>query len=376
MRGIVHPGAAGFSLPRFYPAERHRGHKKAHLSWIMAHVPDWAESFGDAFGGSGIVGWHAKTHGLQIFVNDVMAFSHLRAKVLIVNGSVRLDERDLDILDEANPAHLHIGEEWYANAMGAASASWLDNLAANLPKLENPMKQDVAAYVAISTLMARMNYSQVRFTISHRFAGKRYLDGFDWGREFRNHALNVFPLILHDNGLANEACRGDALAFVRSHRIDCLYLDPPFAGSSRYEQDLGFYDKLVLLLTERHGDIGDPFNGPVPLPPHTNFSNRSKGLMGLALLFRAAAHVPRIILSYNTTSGIHPDEIARDGERIYGKLVVREERPALLPTARADRPRKTKDVLLVFDRCPFAKAAAPAVTPACDQSHLPVTVLR
>jgi len=376
VRGLVHPGAAGKILPRFYPAERHRGHKKAHLPWIMAHVPDWAESFGDAFGGSGIVGWHAKTHGLRIITNDIMAFAHLRAKAVIVNGAARLHERDLDILAEPNPFRAHIAEEWYADAMGAASASWLDNLAANLPKLGDPVKQDVAAYTAIATLMARMNYSQVRFTTEHRFAGKRYLDGFDWCREFREHALNAFPPILHDNGMANEACRGDALEFVRSHRFDCLYLDPPFVGASRYEQDLGFYDKLVMLLTGRHGDIGDPFNGPVPLPPHTNFSNRSKGLMGLALLFRAATHVPRIILSYNTTSGIHPDEIARDGERIYGRLVVREERTALLPTARADRPRETKDVLLVFNRHPSPKDSMPIVTPPCDQSLLPVTVLR
>ena len=86
--------------------------------------------------------------------------------------------------------------------------------------------------------------------------------------------------------------------------------------------------------------------------------------MGLDMIFRAAAHVPRIILSYNSTSGIHPDEIASDGERIYGELVAREERPAVLATTRANRPRITKDVLLVFDRCcPSSGGPAPAVTP-------------
>ena len=98
--------------------------------------------------------------------------------------------------------------------------------------------------------------------------------------------------------------------------------------------------------------------------------------MGLDLLFRAAAHVPRIILSYNSTSGIHPDEIARDGERIYGRLVTREERTVPLPTARTDRPRVTKDVLLVFDRRISSTNTAPVVTPPRDRSHLPVTVLR
>ncbi len=72
---MSHLGAAGTTLPCLYPAEYHRGHKKADLDRIMAHVPPWAETFGEAFGGSGVVGWHAKTLGLRVATNDVMAFA-------------------------------------------------------------------------------------------------------------------------------------------------------------------------------------------------------------------------------------------------------------------------------------------------------------
>lgn len=350
MRGLAHPGAAGLLLPRLFPSERHRGQKKSHLQWIMRHVQAWAESFGDGFGGSCIVGWFAKACGFQVAVNDVMAFSNIRAKALIVNGGTILDERDLDTLEKPNSSGLRVAQKWYGAALGPSNSEWLDKFAANLPQLGDPVKRDVAAYACILALMKRMNFPQVTFTYDHKFAGKRYLEGFDWGVEFRRHAMDELPALLHDNRKANEACRGDVLEFVRSHQVDCLYLDPPFACSTKYAHDLAFYDKLSLLLAGRHELIDDPFNGLVPLPPHTSFSSRSSGLMGLAMIFRAAKHVPRIILSYNTTSGIHPDEIATDGVRIYGELIAKEERPAILSTTRADRPRHTKDILLVFDR--------------------------
>jgi len=350
VKGFANPCPVGTTLPGLYPAERHRGHKKEHLLWIKGHVPDWARSFGEPFGGTGIVGWFAKTCGLQVFTNDVMAFAHLRAKVLIVNGKIALDDRDIEILEQTNLFRLGVAEEWYGSALGGANAAWLDNFAANLPMLGDPVKQDVAAYIAIICLMGRMNYSQVTFSNDRRFAGKRYLDRFTWGTEFRRHAVDKFPLLLHDNGRGNEACRGDALEFVRSHRFDCLYMDPPFVSPVKYEQDLAFYDKLVLVLEGRHTDIGNPYNGPVLLPPHTKFYDRNKGLIGMAGIFRAAGHVSRIILSYNTTSGIHPDEIASDGERLYGPLVVREQKPVQLHTVNPSRPRMTNDVLLVFDR--------------------------
>jgi adenine-specific DNA methylase len=350
VRGTVHPGAAGDVLPRLYPAERHRGQKRDDLDRIMGHIPPWAESFGEAFGGSGIVGWRAKTLGLKVVTNDIMAFSCLRARALITNGQVLLGERELDMLCEPNPHRLGIVREWYTTALGYANAAWLDDFAANLPRLGDPVKRDVATYLSIISLMGRMNYPQVRFTCDRRFAGIRHLDGFAWGREFRRQALELFPRLLHDNGLDNEACRQDAPEFIRSHPIDCLYLDPPFVGPSRYEQDLGFYDKLCLILEGRHAEVGDPFNGPVRLPLHTSFVTRNSALMGLALVFRAAASVRRIILSYNSTSGIHPDEIVSDGERIHGPLVVREEWGAPIPTSSASKPRVTRNVLLVFDR--------------------------
>lgn len=351
MRGAVHASAAGENLPRLYPAGI-RGHKRDDLHRIMGQVPPWAESFGEAFGGSGIVGWRAKMLGLRVATNDVMAFAWLRARALVANGRVRLDGREAAMLCEPNPRRLGIARKWYATALGYANAGWLDDFAANLARLDGPAKRDVATYAAIAALMARMNYPQVRFRRDRRLAGRRRLDGFDWGREFRRHALDVFPLLLHDNGLPNEASRQDASDFVRSHPVDCLYLDPPYAGPSRYEQDMGFYDKLCLLLEGRHGEVGGPFNGPVPLPPHASFSTRNGALMGLALVFRAAANVPRIIFSYNTTSTVHPDEIVAAAERIYGPLVAREEWNVRLPTTATGRPRTTGNLLLVFDGAP------------------------
>jgi hypothetical protein len=270
----------------------------------------------------------------------------------VANGHARLDGREASMLCGPNTARLHVAEEWYEPALGIANASWLDGFAANLRRLDDPAKRDVAAHAAIVALMERMNYPQVRFRRDRRFAGRRRLDGFDWGLEFRRHALDVFPRLLHDNGLPNEACRQDAPVFVRSHPVDCLYLDPPYAGPSRYEQDMGFYDKLCLLIEGRHGEAGDPFNGPVPLPPHANFSTRNGALMGLALVFRAAARVPRIVLSYNTTSTVHPDEIVADAERIYGPLVARDEWNVRLPTTATGRPRTTGNLLFVFDASP------------------------
>ena len=349
MRGLVHPRAYDPGFPLLFPSERHRGQKKRHLRWIMRHVPAWACSLGDGCSGTGVVSWLAKARGLRVHSNEIMMFGHLRGRVLVANGRVRLDERDVAALEEPNPRRLAVAREWYGAAVGTANAAWLDNLAANLPRLSNPVKRDVAAYAAVSCLMRRMNYPQVTFTHDRRFTGKRHLQGFDWGREFREEALRRFPPLLHDNGMENEACRGDVLDFVRTRLFDCLYLDLPFAGTSAYERDLAFYDKLCLVLEGRHELVGCPFNGSVPLPPHACFSRRESALTGICRLFRLAAGIPRILLSYNTTSDVLADEIARDGERICGSLVAREEMPAPVRSRRAGRPPACKDVLLVFD---------------------------
>lgn len=347
--GAHRPGAAGGDLPRLYPAGQHRGQKREHLDWLMAHVPAWAEHFGDGFGGTGIVAWRAKTLGMRVSTNDVMAFAHLRARAIIVNCHARLNEGEVDRLCAPNPARQSVAERWYGASLGVSNAAWLDSLAANLLLLDDPVKRDLAAFAAIIAVMAKMNYPQVTFTQDRRFTGRRYLGGFDWEREFRRHALDVIPRLIHDNGKPNEAHRGDALEFVRSRAFDVLYLDPPFASAAIYEHDLAWYDKLVLILEGRHRLIADPYNGPDDLSPHASYHRRNSGLMALDRLF-GAARARRIILSYNTTSAIHPDEIARDGERIYGRLVAREERTARIPTVNPDRPRHTSDVLLVFDR--------------------------
>lgn len=334
-----------------YPAEGQYGHKKGDIEAIARHVPPGTATFAEPFGGTGVVAAMAKGMGIAVATNDVMAFSALRLKVFVENDGVTLDGADVRLLTAAD-ARREPGaiERWYGEAMGSGNAAFLDGIAASLHLLDGGMKRDVAVCLAVLCVMRRMTYPSVRFTNDGGFAGRRPIRRADLRADFRRLALDELPRLLHAGAKPCKASRGDAIAFTAGTACDVLYADPPFpTPGGLYERDLAFYDKLVHVL-QGHPELVDrPYNGPVALPPHADFTKRSSALMAIKLLFKASRNVRRIIFSFNSTSAVHPHEIVTAARDWYGGLSACEWQPGRIPTT-GGRRRMTANSLMVFDR--------------------------
>ncbi|MEI7837214.1 MAG: DNA cytosine methyltransferase, partial [Planctomycetota bacterium] len=334
-----------------YPAEGQYGHKKDEASAILRHVPPEAKTLADPFGGTGVVAWTAKGMGLAVVTSDLMAFSALRLKVFVGNDRTVLDEADIEILLKAKAANGLINE-LYGSALGRKNAAFLDGLTDNLPLLGCAGKRDVAVCLAVLCVMRHMNHPCVTFGHDGRFTGRRTIEQADLRADFRRMALVEFPRLLRAGLRPCKTSRGDAIKFVAETPCDVLYLDPPFASpASRYQRDLGFYDKLVHLLSGRPELIGRPRVGLPVLPPHADFTGRKTALMGIKLLFKAAGRqARRVIFSFNSTSEINPHEIITAARDWYGGLSSCEWHPGRRPTC-SDRCRKTTaNAVMVFDR--------------------------
>lgn len=344
-----------------YPAEGQYGNKKGEGEAIARHIPPGA-TLADPFGGTGVVASHAKGMGFGVMTNDVMAFAFLRIKVFVENDLVVLDEEDLSIIEAPNPSQGRTIEEWYGRALGSGNAAFLDGLAASLPLLESGMKRDVAVCLAVLCVMRHMGYCSVSFGMDERFTGRRNIRKADLRAEFRRMALDEFPRLLRAGARPCTASRGDAIDFVAGAKCDVVYMDPPFPSpGGGYERDLAFYDKLVHVLQGHPELVEHPRNGPVCLPPHTDFSSRKPAVMGIKLLFMAARDARRVIFSFNSTAKVRTGEVIAAARQWYGGLAACEWTPGKRPTNSHRGRKTTANVLMVFDR--GRPTAAPKWTP-------------
>ncbi len=346
-----------------YPAEGQYGHKKDDLEAIAPHVPPGTVTFAEPFGGTGVVAAMAKDMGFEVMTNDVMAFSALRLRVFVENDGVTLGKEDVRLLTAADVRRESGAvERWYGEAMGRGNAAFLDGVAASLHLLDGGMKRDVAVCLAVLCVMRRMAYPSVRFANDGGFAGRRPIRQADLRAGFRKLALDEFPSLVRVGARPCRASRGDAIAFTAGATCDVLYADPPFPSpGGLYERDLAFYDKLVHVLQGHPERVDRPYNGPVALPPHADFTKRPSALMSIKLLFKAARGVRRIIFSFNSTSAVLPHEIVRAARDWYGGLAACEWRPGRIPASGLNRRRFTANSLMVFDR--GQPTASPKWTP-------------
>ena len=338
-------------LLALYPAQGMFGNKRKCARHIAKHIPADAQTFADPFGGSGVVSYAAKLLGLEVRSNDIMGFAALRLRAQVLNDGVSLTNADIDMLVSPNPDKQDYCERWYGRAIGVGNARFLDALAANLSKLDCDIRRDVAIYIAILLVLKRMTFCAVKFSPLKTLSGRRNLRGFDLQAEFRRYATEQFPLLVFSNEKQHRATRMDALALVDGIEADVLYVDSPYCSpGGRYESDLAFYDKLVLILQGHPEHVGNPYSGVANLPAHTDFSKRKSALLGFAKLFMRARGCRRIICSYNLTSKISPFEIIALAQRHYGKLVAWDEVATNHTPTERDAIMKSGEVILVFER--------------------------
>jgi adenine-specific DNA-methyltransferase len=329
------------------------GTKLAILPRILALIPPDCRTFLDAFAGSGIVAYAVKRLGIKVITNDILRAQCLRHRVLVKNNTTILSDQDLATLLKRRGfrrgPYRHLCE-YYERLFIQKDLEFIGTWASNIPALGSAEKQDMAVLSAIMALHRHQGFAKTNWTPHGMPTGNRdYLD-CDLAGDVVEFARDTSPQLVYDNGKDNEAYSVDAVCLVSRVQCDVAYFDTPYVcAAGNYEADLGYFDDLYRILTGAWSGDDDPYDTKAELPPYTRFYTRPDALQGFIALFRAAEHIPVLILSYNTTSGILPKEL-RTLAANFGREVEEHRVSVRRPTVVSGGDDDTDEVLLVCTR--------------------------
>ena len=263
------------------------GGKQRLTQWIFAELAavlpseDWRSlQFLDPMCGGGAVALFAKARGFDVIASDAALRGQAVAHALIANPAAELTQGDLVPLfvgteltriDPRAPDHLAPdAAAWFAHATRHADELREPNrglmrlLVSKLFLSRFPMSQPAATDAGAA---ARGEFDGIS---SHRLGHYLRKDPRPDPSEAWRVATAINGGVFPGRG---RALRGDAAPVIRQTTADVVYLDPPYAGTSRYEQAYAVLDRL----------LGD---APLPPPP------------GVEDLLAAAEHIPWLVLSY------------------------------------------------------------------------------
>ena len=327
------------------------GNKRALLTNIADHIPKGTKSILDLFGGSGILSFYLKRQGYQVHTNDIMRYPFFRFKSLIQNNNVILNNDDLDLLREPNPNKQNYLTRYYGQTFGESNCQFLKTWAANIERLDDPVKKDIAVFIPITVISRYLKYAAINFSPLGTLTGNQDLLDVDLEKEVCSYALEIFPEFIFDNGFKNECYQRDAVELVSEIEADVAYIDSPYScRGGAYESCYAWLDDLASILSG-HGEIIDnPYDAKSDLEPYTYFGNRKSAITGFAKLFERSRHIPHIILSYNTTSDISPEEIMSIAKVYRNKVSLPFRKECRRPiTNMESKHRKTEEIIIVCE---------------------------
>ena len=267
------------------------------FSLVQRFVPRerWPMTFLDPMCGSGAVALSAKAFGFEVIASDIAARGGVVARALIANDTAKLSKQDvLDLFGNVGDAEYPLPDEvaavltpaqagWFRPALAAADRClepWrslrrllLVKLLLRLYPLSLPSATDAAAAVcgdhdAISPRR-----------LGHYMRARGLLSPDHVWRVAQELNLGVF-------GGYGSARQTDACFALTDTSPDVVYLDPPYPGTSRYEQ--------VYMVVDRF--LGDQ-RPKQPAPT-------------LDELLAAAEHIPYLVLSYGGPNATLPDLVS------------------------------------------------------------------
>ncbi|MEI6708267.1 MAG: DNA adenine methylase [Methylococcales bacterium] len=302
-----------FDTPSYFnhsfPALQYLGAKHTHLAWINKFIPIRITTALDAFAGSQSMAFLFKQLGFKTITNDFLNFNHQIGLALIENNNIQLSNDDVNLLfsPAINKTDFQLIENLFTNVFFQQDeATFLDNLRANIPLLENRYKQALA-YTIINRSMTR------KITMGH-FAHTQALQyASDPERIKRNRSL-IRPLkaifedllpeynqAIFDNQQDNRSYQQNILELLPTlENIDLVYFDPPYCDSHADYQS--FYH-LLETFTEYWQDK-QFINGIKRYEPQrfSGFDKKRDAIASFEKLFELADNIPHWIISYNNRS--------------------------------------------------------------------------
>jgi len=327
-----------------YPS-RYFGNKKALLKHILPMIPPNTTKFFEPFGGTGIVAWAVAQAGIKVIINEVLFGPHIRHQALIANRNTFLDKDDLAQLFRKSQDGIFRSR--YACIVGNDNAAFLDGLSVAIPKLNNQIKKDIATAIPCILAMENIDFGTYRFTASGALVDGQSLDGINMKSLFADFIDTRLPLLIHDNKQNNEAHNVDALELIGKINADVMYADVPYVGKGGgYESMNAFFDDWCHYLQGNSNHVVNSYDGKADLPPYTRFDIRSKAIQSFMALFDQSRHIPLVIVSYNTTSGIHPVEIVNIAKS-FGREIKSTYIPHKIRIHKKGNDSNSEEVLII-----------------------------
>lgn len=325
------------------------GHKARLLDHILDLTPRDAKTICDLFSCTGIVGWtYKREFGARIISNDIRMYSYLQNRSLVANNSSILTDRHIHLLLSPNSRSEHHILRHYLKIYGKRNADFLDNWAASISKLDDPLIRDIAAYTPIAAIILHLKYDSQNYSADGTLTGDQSFDDVDLESETLAFARQRMPALLHDNGAVNEVYNEDAVTLISRIDADVVYGDSPYcARAGRYLEDAKHVEALARIMTGSGATIRNAFTSRLPYPPHTNFGARGSALMGFGMLLKRARHIKTFIISYNTTSRIDPSEIVRLARALGWDANQEDSVDYSRPTTKPGGDTDTKEVFIV-----------------------------
>jgi len=223
------------------PSTRYQGSKRKLINWIWSHIKDLKfDSFFDAFGGTGIVGYKMKIEDKEVIYNDILKSNYIIAKSIIENNEVTLEEDDINFIlnpHEAVNCKTVIQDNFKDIYFLDEENKWLDMVVQNIHHMKNEYKQAIAFNSLFQSciikrpfnLFHRKNlYMRTDEDVDRSFGNK-----VTWDTPFKEHFLNFVSEInqcVYDNCRNNKVMNLDVLEIKDWVQYDMVYIDTPYTS--------------------------------------------------------------------------------------------------------------------------------------------------
>jgi len=303
------------------PSTRYVGSKRRIVDWIWSQIKGLMfDTFLDAFGGTGVVGYCAKRYGKCVTYNDVLNFNYHVGLSLIENSSVRLTDEDVSFLlckhgDIEYPTFIQDTFKgiYYADEEN----KWLDMVVTNIKMLNDKYKRALAfAALGQACLVKRP------FNLFHRRnlylrlndVERSFHNNVTWNKPFEEHFrrfIGEYNSLVFSNRRYNDAYNLDVfdLDFVDA---DMVYLDPPYVPVNGEKTDYHLYYHFLegLVNYDNWEQMIDPESDVKAIKyPKSLWIDKSKVGDAFDRLFSLFKDVKYIVVSYRSDGVPLPEEI-------------------------------------------------------------------
>ncbi len=311
-----------------FPMPQYLGSKTKYIDYILKYIPDDVDSILDAFSGSGIVSYAFKQHNYRILSNDLLSYNSVITKALVENQNIKLTNEDVEMLLYDNPLKENFIEREFTDLYYTKDECvFLDNLHANILKLDNEYKRALAFASIGRTLIRKILFAYFCHTkaIEYRKNEKH------WKRNpainsdikvlFRNYVTEYNNAVIN-NQKNNLSFNTNILVSADTFEVDLVYMDPPYGGT---HSDYGSYYHFIETYINYWKDemLFNTTKQPKNKLIKSKFATKEV-VQAFEELFEKCKHIKYWMISYNSNATPSKDKFVEMIQKYKKNIDIKE----------------------------------------------------